>query len=85
MKMSEVKLGQTLYHPKHGSGVVTHIYKDSVSLIYQKMTVAALSKYEIKSCNVAQSAVPSSWPMEGLNTSSDQFIEHICNQQDSDN
>jgi len=48
--MSVVKIGMKINHPKHGTGTVTHKYQDSVSLIYGKMTVAALTKHEVKSC-----------------------------------
>ena len=54
MKMSEVKIGMKINHPKHGTGTVTHKYADSVSLLYGKMTVAALTKYEVRSCKVVR-------------------------------
>ena len=54
MKMSEVKIGMKINHPKHGTGTVTHKDSNSVSLIYGKMTVAALTKYEIRSCVIVK-------------------------------
>jgi hypothetical protein len=54
MKMSEIKIGMKLYHPRHGTGVVTHKYDDSVSLLYGKMTVASMTKNEIKAASKAK-------------------------------
>lgn len=54
MKIKDVKIGMRIRHPKCGTGIVTHKYADSVSLIYGKMTVAALTRHEIRSCVVSQ-------------------------------
>ena len=52
MKLSELKIGMRISHPRHGVGTVTAIHNDSATLLYGKMTVAALTKNEIRACIV---------------------------------